>query len=51
MNAPVNDCEGDDSKNTLHISYLPTDTKEDDLIFLFKEFGVKSVKLVKYYSI
>lgn len=36
-----------EESTTLHISYLPFDTTEDDLIYLFKQFSVQNVKIIK----
>ena len=33
--------------NCLHISSLPFDTTEEDLLILFKDYSVKSVKVFK----
>ena len=36
-----------EESTTLHISYLPFDTIEDDLMYLFKQFTVQNVQIIK----
>jgi RNA recognition motif-containing protein len=33
------------SSNTLHISNIPFDTKEEDLFYFFKDYNVQSIKI------
>lgn len=35
------------SENTLHIAGLPMEATEQDLIFFFKEYNVKNLKIIK----
>jgi hypothetical protein len=35
------------SGSCLHISSLPFETTEEDVLFLFKDYGVQSVKVFK----